>query len=131
MDLAIERTTVTGLEDRSWLGSHHGTDSTQSCTLDASLFTPATHYPNGEIRSGTVLGRVTATKMYGPYDNTATDGRQTAVGFLFNTVRVRSATARIGAPIQEHGRIRVSRLPANNGLDAAARVELSHFRFAD
>lgn len=131
MDLTIETTTVTGLEDRSWLGSAHGTDSTQSDTLDAALFTAATHYPNGEIRSGTVLGRVTATGLLGPYADGALDGRGTAVGLLFNTVRVRAANARIGVPVLEHGRVRVANLPANHGLDAAARVDLRNIRFAD
>jgi hypothetical protein len=131
MDLSIETTTVTGLEDRSWLGSAHGSDSTQSCTLDAALFTAGIHYPNGEIRSGTVLGRVTATGLYGPYDNAVVDGREVAAGLLFNTVRVRAADARIGAPILEHGRVRVANLPANHGLDAAARADLPNIRFAD
>lgn len=131
MDLAIETETVTGLEDRSWLGSAHGTESTQSATLDAALFTPATHYPNGEIRSGTVLAEVTATGLLGPYTPAATNGLETAVGHLFNTVRVRTATARIGAPVLDHGRVRVDRLPANHGLDDAARADLPNIRYAD
>lgn len=131
MDLSIETTTVTGLEDRSWLGSHHGTDSTQTITLDMSLFTEATHFPNGELRSGTVLAKHTGSGKYGPYADAGANGLDAAAGLLFNTVRVAKPTSQIGAPILEHGRVRVSKLPANHGLTAAARADLTHFRFAD
>lgn len=70
MDLQPISTTVTSLEDRSWLGSAHGTESTRSVTLDLALFTEATHYPNGEILSGTVLAKKTSTGLYGPYSGT-------------------------------------------------------------
>src|SRR2546430_63924 len=60
------------VEDRSWLGSADGTGSTQTITLDVSLFKQAEHYPLGYIKSGTVLGQVTATKLYGPYAATTT-----------------------------------------------------------
>lgn len=53
-------------EDRSWLGSAHGTESTVTITLDISAFTANTHYPNGFIPSGTVLARLD-TGIYGPY----------------------------------------------------------------
>lgn len=35
---------------------------------------------------GTVLGRITTSGLYGPYDDAATDGRQTAVGILWEDV---------------------------------------------
>jgi len=86
MDLSIT-TKSYGVENHSWLGSRHGHDNAQPCTLDTSLFTPGTHYPNGFFLSGIPLGRVTATKKMGPYDDAASDGRQTLVGMLFTSVR--------------------------------------------
>jgi hypothetical protein len=45
------------------------------------------HYPNGYIPSGCALGEVTATGLYGPYDPTASDGRQTCKGFAYGDIR--------------------------------------------
>lgn len=70
MDLSPQKTTVSGLSDKSWLHSLHGVDLNKSVTLDLTLFDEATHYPDGSIRSGTVLGKVTATGLYGPYGGT-------------------------------------------------------------
>ncbi|MGW1059346.1 hypothetical protein [Micromonospora rubida] len=60
------------VDKRAWLLSPHGTDpgTTPSITLDISAFTPAVHYPNGYIPSGTPLGKITATGLYGPYSVT-------------------------------------------------------------
>jgi hypothetical protein len=70
MDLSPQSTTVTTLENRDWLGSAHGTESTDTITLDLALFTEAVHYPNGEILSGTVLAKKTSSGLYGPYSGT-------------------------------------------------------------
>lgn len=120
-------------EDRSWLGSRDGTDVTQTVTLATATFTANTHYPNGYIPSGTVLGQITAVGatqgMYGPYDNAATDGRQTAVGFLYSSTKVRAGGPNVGAPIHWRGVIRASRLPiaegTAGGLDAPGRTDLA------
>lgn len=60
------------VDKRAWLLSPHGTDpgATPSITLDVSAFTPSVHYPNGYIPSGTPLGKITATGLYGPYSVT-------------------------------------------------------------
>ncbi|MBQ1047862.1 head decoration protein [Micromonospora sp. C51] len=117
-------------EDRSWLGSRDGTDVTQGITLDPALFTEATHFPDGYIASGTVLGRVTATGFYGPYNNGLTNGLETAVGFLFNSTKVRTGGPKVGAPLHWRGVIREAKLPANHGLDSAAKTDLAaKFRF--
>lgn len=60
------------VEKRAWLLSPHGTDpgTTPSITLDVSAFTAGVHYPNGYIPSGTPLGKITATGLYGPYSVT-------------------------------------------------------------
>lgn len=66
MDLTL-RTETFGQDDQSWLGSAHGTDATQSITLDTSAFTSGTHYPDGYFKSGIALGKIAATGKYGPY----------------------------------------------------------------
>jgi hypothetical protein len=124
MDISVRSEGPWLAEDRSWLASDHGTTATRSITLDVSAFTAGTHYPNGFIPSGTVLGRITATGLYGPYSNAASDGTEVAAGFLFNSTKVVAGGADVGAPLMEHGFIRESRLPAASGLDAAARTDL-------
>lgn len=111
------------VENRSWLASQHGTDHRPSITLDVSAFTPATHHPNGFIASGTVVGKITATGLYGPYDADADDGTEVAAGHLFHSVNVVGET-KVGNAIIVHGFVSESRLPANHGLDDAAKGQL-------
>jgi hypothetical protein len=123
---------------RSWLLGPHGSEdpgTNPSITLDISLFTQATHYPNGYIPSGTVVSKVTATGLYGPYDSTATDGRQTLgddkVGILFGDVRAvlpnGAIAAKVGSGITVHGFVNTNKLPFSTGagaLDATAKAAL-------
>ena len=120
------------VEKRSWLLSPHGTDpgTTPSVTLDVSAFTAGTHYPNGFFPSGLVLGRITATGLYGPYDNAAADGREVAAGILFSAVKVPNVadtTKDVGAAMVVHGFVRLSKLPI--ALDAAGQTDLRLIHF--
>lgn len=126
MDISVRSEGPWLAEDRSWLASDHGTTATRSITLDPALFTAGTHYPNGFVPSGTVLAQVTATGLYGPYDNAKSNGQEVAVGLLFNSIPlVAGQTAKTGAPLFEHGFVRSSRLPVNSGIDAAGRTDLA------
>jgi hypothetical protein len=119
------------VDHKDWLGSAHGTNATRSVTLDTTLFPDATWALDGDRRhipSGIMLGRVTATGMYGPYSDIAVDGRQTLAGVLFDGVRAKSSTvagARVGAAMLEHGVVVEARLPANHGLDANGRTDVA------
>lgn len=83
MDLGIT-TVSTGGSDQSWLASRHGLDNGQPRTLNTSLFTSGTHYDakTKVIPSGVALGIVTATGLAGPFDASATDGREVLDGYL-------------------------------------------------
>lgn len=76
MDISV-KSNIYAIEDRSWLASSHGTEATRSVTLDLSLFSSVTHYPNGYLPSGLVLAEKTSTGLFGPYSGT-TDEVQTA-----------------------------------------------------
>ena len=128
------------VEKRSWLLSPHGTDpgTTLSGTLDVSALTAATHYPNGYVPSGLVLGVITASGLYGPYDDTATDGRQTAAGILFGSVKVPNVadtTKDVGIGVLVHGFVKISKLPIANGatgrgyIDANGQTDLKLIHF--
>lgn len=43
---------------------------------------------SGKIKSGSVLGKVTASGKYKPYDPAATDGSQTAIALALNNIDV-------------------------------------------
>ena len=125
-DISV-RSSAYQVEDRSWLVGTHGTDVTPSVTLDISKFTQNTHYANGYIKSGTALGKVTATGLYGPYDNAPSDGRETCAGLLFSSVRAvdtstGSALAKVGGARFVHGAVTAANLPAT--VDANGKADL-------
>lgn len=128
MELSLKTETF-GSDDQSWLGSAHGTDATETITLDTSTFTSGTHYPDGYFKSGVPLGLITASGKYGPYDDAAVDGRQTLVGFLFSAVQAPAVdTLDPSGAMLTHGKIRESRLPVP--VDAAGKADVSGtFRF--
>lgn len=112
-----------GSDDQSWLGSAHGTDSTETIVLDTSTFTAATHYPDGYFKSGVPLGLITADGKYGPYDAAAEDGRGTLVGFLFAAVKAPADnTLDPAAALLTHGKVRESRLPVPVDADGKTDV---------
>ncbi len=133
-DIAVETTDYLPA-DRPWLLfegiGHQAPTSTDSGRINFALFTLATHYPNGFIPSGVTLGKVTATGLLGPYDNTATDGRQTNAGHLYNATRVPTDTARRVAVafVDCFAVVSRSRLPSGHGLDAAGEAELPLIKY--
>lgn len=121
------------VEDRSWDLSPHGSEpgTTPSITLDVSAFTEATHFPNGFIPSGMPLGKITATGLYGPYDDAAVDGREVCAGLLFGYVKVpdvNDTTKNAGGALKVHGFVDAARLPV--ALDAAGQADLTLIHFA-
>lgn len=114
MDLTIKRETF-GQDDRSWLGSAHGTQSAQSVTLDVSTFTAGTHYPDGWLKSGLPLYKMPSGK-YGLWVTT-----KTLDGFLFTTTKAPAVnTTPVGAALFEHGRVKEAKLPV--AVDTAGKA---------
>ncbi|MHA7963533.1 head decoration protein [Paenibacillus sp. CAU 1782] len=74
---------------------------------------------NGIVKKGTVLGRVTASNKFVPYDSSATDGSQTAVCILDNDQDTTSSD--IGASAWIAGIFTESKL---TGINAAAKTAL-------
>lgn len=90
MDLTLRKVLDIDLSGPQWLASEKGTDTTRSITLDVSTWSSA-FYPNNRLPSGLYLGKITSGATageYGKYDDAATDGRQTCVGFLYRAVYV-------------------------------------------
>lgn len=67
------------------LASEHQMSKSTGITIDASKFT-ADADGDKIVPNGQVLAKITATGLYGPYDNAATDGREdeSTVGVIVN-----------------------------------------------
>lgn len=108
-----------------WLASQHMTVKRAGITIDAATVT-ANADGMKIVKGGTVMGKVTATGKYGPYDNAAVDGRATALGFLLaGDMRLDAGDTTAGLMIS--GSVLEARV---TGLDAAGKAELApHFIF--
>lgn len=67
-------------EDRSWLLTVFGREYRSNIQLDVTAFTQGTHYPNGYIPSGTPLGKITASGLWGPYSGTTDEVQSVTEG---------------------------------------------------
>lgn len=124
MDLSM-RTESWGQDNQDWLGSAHGTDTARSITLDVSTFTAGTHYPDGFLKSGLPLGKITASNKYGLYSNAASDGRETLAGFLFTGVKAPVVnTTPVGGALLLHCFVVEAKLPAP-GVDSAGKADVA------
>lgn len=129
------RSTVVHDANRNWLqfeaNGVTGPVGRASGVINYALFTANTHYPNGFIPSGTMVGRVTVGGKLGPYDNAASDGRETAVGFLYNNEVVPTNTAEVASVpfIDCFAVVIQSKLPTNSGNDANGRLDLPLIKF--
>ncbi|MGW6886727.1 head decoration protein [Streptomyces chartreusis] len=77
--------------NRDWLASLHGTDQTETITLDLSKFTANTHYfastdtdqPYSRVVSGIPVAKITASGLFAPWNPAASDGTQVLAGLVF------------------------------------------------
>lgn len=127
------QTTNYQVENLSWKASGFGDEYHPGITLDISKFTAGTHFPNGYIPSGCVLGKITASGMYGPYNDALSDGTNTAAGHLIATVRVTQANGANAAKVSSGLLIRGDVIEANlpfqgatiGAIDAAGKTDLA------
>jgi hypothetical protein len=123
VDLTTKTESFTS-EDQSWLGSPHGAgDMCASIVLDTALFTAGTHFPDGSLRSGTPLGKVTATGRYGPYNNALATGQEVLAGFLLTPQKMATGGANPGGSLLEHGIVIEANLPI--AIDAAGKADVA------
>lgn len=95
------------------------------------------HFPNGFIPSGTVIGKVTATDLAGPYDDTANDGRQVAYGITYGDVRALrpdgTTAVKVGtSAVVNDAIVSAGKLPFQTGagsIDANGKVDLAQIRW--
>lgn len=101
--------------DQSWLGGTHAIYDTRTETLDISTFTAGTHYPNGYIKSGTPLAKVSGLMV--PYTSAegTTTGAGVLAGHLYTDQKV-VGTGDFAVPVLDHGRVKAAKVP--QGSDA-------------
>lgn len=106
-----------GAGDQSWLSSTHAIRNGRTVTIDISAFTAGTHYPDGYIPSGTPLAIVANLAV--PYDKTegTTTGAGVLAGHLLTDQPV-VGTVDFPAPLLDHGRVIVSKVPYSGGFAA-------------
>ncbi|MFI1100273.1 head decoration protein [Streptomyces melanogenes] len=125
MTLQPITTSTSYTADRAWLASRHGTDSTETITLDVSKLTAGTHYvvsattdqPYSRVLSGVPVGRVTASGLYGAFDPAATDGRQIFAGLVFAEALFAPTATKIPAALLWHGVVVAAKVPG--GIDTS------------
>lgn len=126
-----------GVGSKEWLKNRKGLDTCRSITVDISLFN-ALHYPNGYIPSGILLGKVTATGLYGPYSPLLANGLDVNAGHLLNDVMVRdsggNAFTKSASALFWEGIVDTTKLPTFTGaasaigvLDANGRTDVAAF----
>ena len=116
---------VPSIDDPSWLHSEVGVNANLTGTLDVAAFTEETHFPNGIIPSGTPVGKITATGLYGPYATGAIDGTETLLGFVYAPAYVEAATDTIAFALYHYGVVVEANLPI--AVDAGGKTDVAAF----
>jgi hypothetical protein len=109
VDLSL-RSETHGQDDQSWI-IQCDPSTNKGIILDISAFTEATHYPDGYLKSGIALGKITSGGLYAPYVTAAVDGTGVLAGFLYAAVDVRSTTD-MGGALMRQGVVNETRLLA-------------------
>lgn len=128
MSLGVKTQTFAVSENQEWLGSHEGTQSMDSGTLDAALLMVL--FPTGIVPSGVLLSKVTSTGRYTRYLAAGADGVGTPIGHLFTTCDLTAgggvpAGANMPASIMWRGEIVEAKLPTGHAVDAGAKTALA------
>lgn len=76
MDLKVRTKSWSG-RSYEWLKSEFGTQHMQTVTLDLDTFDFASVFTTKVIPAGVVLGKITVSGKYGPYDDAGTNEQQT------------------------------------------------------
>jgi len=87
-DIQVQTHDISGNEDRRWLATRKGYDTARPITLDVSAFSAAHIAAKGAIPSGTVLAKITATGLYGPYSGKTEETNTIAIAATGGTFTI-------------------------------------------
>jgi hypothetical protein len=112
----------TGVEKVLWAFEDNTLPVRENITIDAALCT----FP---LAKGQVMGKVTLTGLFGPYDNGASDGREVAYGVLDEELAADMVSATPQNITGIVGVMGTAYESACVGLDAAAKVDMPQIKF--
>lgn len=130
MDISTRSGRTLVQDDQTWLGNGgEPIGKPRSIVLDRSAFDldPDTgDFPDGYIKSGITLAKLTTTGLHVPYANAGANGAGTAVGRLFAAIPYdRESTADLGAALFWSGEVITDNLPAEDTADATALGQMT------
>lgn len=125
MDLSPTTTTTAVARQKLWLASAHGTDSTDTVTLDIAGGSFAAVLVDNGNGTSTVPSGTAIVKSGNTYDRAS--GAAVADGHLYEDVIVRSTTTNAGGAMLWHGEVVQAQLPAGSGFVDANRAP--HVRY--
>lgn len=96
--------------DTTWLGSLHAISNARTVIVDISEFTPATHYPDGYIKSGTPVAIVGGVAVPYVVAEATSTGAGVLAGFILFDQRVVGGQD-FAAPLLSHGRVITAKVP--------------------
>lgn len=102
------RSETFGAGDQSWLGSSHGTGNARTVTVNVTA--AAAKISDGRIKSGEPVAIVAGLAV--PYNSGGTGGTEVLAGFLLVDVAVVAGAGNAVAPLLDHGRVILSKLPS-------------------
>lgn len=112
-----------GHASASFLASEHSMSKRCGITIDADLLT-ADANGNKYLMGGTTIGKVTATGLYGPYNDGLSDGREVGIGILEHDINCKTGDQ--VASIIIHGSVIEARCI---GVDAAFKTDCPNIIF--
>lgn len=113
--LIPRRGTGTRAGDQRWIGSRHALDTAKTATVRVADFTPATHYPDGYLPSGTPVNAADPANV-GPYTGVAGE----VLRFLKDNHEVEAGITEIQVALLWHGLVYTDVLPAGATVPTAA-----------
>lgn len=124
MDIVIEQETLLNDRDYRWLASPHNALATQPATILLANTVEATHWPNGHIKRGTVLGKFTGgpnAGLFAPYVDDWSDvvntGLDTPAAIVVDGFKVRKDSAGAAVSTVVSGAVVLAGVPLQLNLD--------------
>ena len=107
--------------EASVLASEHGMVKRVGVTIDSTTVGAVDSLGNKPMKAGTIVAKITASGKFAAYSNALSDGRETAVGILTESINLKDGDV-ITVSVLLHGSVLEARI---SGLDSGARTDLA------
>jgi len=125
--MLLQPVTTTYANQKEWFASEHLQMLPEGVTIDYTTV-PTAGDGSRLVESGAALGKITASGKYGPYDDSASDGREVAKGLaVVDEGSMDVVSADNGCGLLIHGFVYAARLPADP--DANGKADMKQITF--